>query len=167
MAGLQAMMASRSEQSTVSPFTPSATASYPGFSPQGASGAQAEAQVPPAQAPSPETPKAQAKPGASEQSEHPALEQASQWWGFLQKQFEQLASHASLGKALGADHAPDDANPSSASPDDALQPDQAGYSHQSTQAQDSGKAGELKQTRRQTRIPRPKTPSKAKPRASM
>ncbi|NDA69961.1 MAG: hypothetical protein EBX63_03220 [Betaproteobacteria bacterium] len=40
------------------------------------------------------------------QTEHPGLEQATQWWAFLQKQFEQLASHASLAASPTSDHVP-------------------------------------------------------------
>ena len=139
MAGFQAMMASRSEQAAVSPTTPS-------------------------------TPSAPAStPGFSPQSEHPALDQASQWWGFLQKQFEQLASHASLSKASDADDAPGAASTGSVSSGGTSQPDQAGRPHQDRPAQTQalGKASAQKQARRQSRMPRSKASSKAKPGSSL
>ena len=154
MAGFQAMMASRSEQAAVSPTTPS-TPSSP-FTPPTAS--------------SPFTPSAPAStPGFSPQSEHPALDQASQWWGFLQKQFEQLASHASLSKASDADDAPGAASTGSVSSGGTSQPDQAGRPHQDRPAQTQalGKASAQKQARRQSRMPRSKASSKAKPGSSL
>ncbi|NBP36467.1 MAG: hypothetical protein EBV01_13880, partial [Betaproteobacteria bacterium] len=108
-------------------------------------------------------------PGFSPQSEHPALDQASQWWGFLQKQFEQLASHASLSKASDADDAPGAASTGSVSSGGTSQPDQAGRPHQDRPAQTQalGKASAQKQARRQSRMPRSKASSKAKPGSSL
>ncbi|NBQ78182.1 MAG: hypothetical protein EBT99_05965 [Betaproteobacteria bacterium] len=99
----------------------------------------------------------------------PFTDQASQWWGFLQKQFEQLASHASLSKASDADDAPGAASTGSVSSGGTSQPDQAGRPHQDRPAQTQalGKASAQKQARRQSRMPRSKASSKAKPGSSL
>jgi hypothetical protein len=90
-------------------------------------------------------------------SEHPAMEQANQWWGFLQKQFEQLASKASLTPTPETEQAA------------AASGTQASRMQANTAERDraSDHSGQPKKSKRQTKIPQQKTPSRGKPGAFM
>ena len=77
--------------------------------------------------------------------EHPALEQATQWWGFLQKQFEQLASHASVGSSgeasnLAAKHDSPGPDASGKMKSDANKPAQAARQKRVTKARPTSKS---------------------------
>ncbi len=157
MAGLRAMMEARGEAASPSTLGSSVPQSPPKF---GAQDALQEANSSPGQNHAGAQASFQAKPGNAEQHEHPAMEQATQWWGFLQKQFEQLASHASLSKTLNPDHV-EDAGKSVGKGSDLQTSGLHGHA-------DSDKAKQPGQNPlRQTRIPRAKTRTKAKPGTSM
>lgn len=147
IAGFRSMMESQHESTDNGPSTATAPERNPTTPGQNAAD------------PGPNATASVHNPTAQEQgqSAHPAMEQANQWWGFLQKQFEQLASKASLAPTPETEQAP------------AASGTQASGMQTGAAQRDRGSdhSGQPAKSKRQTKIPRQKTPAKGKPGASM